>query len=510
MFTKFKYNTQAIRLTVILVLTVLLLLPACGGEKAPIDKTKLIILHVNDLHAKIGKFASIAGYAAKVKKENPDADVLLLNGGDNFSGNPAVDLYEPRAEPMYKLMGMMGFDAMAIGNHDFDYGQEALKRFIDNVGCPNLLANVQSQSPQFPQPPAFTVIKTKNHVKVAILGLLQVSKSSGIPSSHPKNLTGLTFHDPIETALKYRHLRNDNHVFLALSHMGFRSDVFLAGKMSELDLIVGGHSHTRVKEPTETNGVLITQAGGNGYYVGHIELTLEDGKIIEKKGHLVDTRDIKEEDPKIKELADKYNNNPALNRVVAELPFSPRGKMELGNLITDGLRKLHELDIAFHNNGGIRARYLPQSVKVKDIYALHPFSNLVILLKMTPAEIRSLIVNDYNDSKRLAMQVSGLTYTITADENGLVKELKLTDTNGNKLDESKTYRVGMNSFMVSTYKFDHQDPGTSLGITNAESLRKFLEQNQIPEQDIKKTRIFEIKPEKEKKDTSKDTKTDPY
>lgn len=505
-----RYNIPVIRLTVLLVFAVLALMPACGGEKAPTGTTKLIILHVNDVHAKIGKFAKIAGYAAKIKKENPDADVLLLNGGDNFSGNPAVDLYEPKAEPMYRLMGMMGFDAMAIGNHDFDYGQEPLKRFMDNVGCACLLANIQSNSPLLPQPQAFTVIKTKNHLKIAILGLLQVSKSTGFPSSHPKNLTGLTFMDPIETALKYRHLRNENHVFLALSHMGFRNDVILADKMSELDLIVGGHSHTRITEPEETSGVLITQAGGNGYYVGHIELTLENGKVIEKKGRLIDTRDIAEEDLKIKELADKYNDNPALNKVVTELPFSPKGKMELGNLITDGLCRLHNLDIAFHNNGGIRARFLPQAVKVKDIYALHPFSNLVVMIKMTPAEIRSLIINDYNRGKRADLQVSGLTVTITAGEDLLVKELKLSDTKGNPLDENKSYTVAMNSFMASSYKFDHQDPGTSLGITNAQSLKKFLEEQQVTEQEIKKTRIFVSKPgNNENKDNNKDKEYNP-
>jgi 5'-nucleotidase/UDP-sugar diphosphatase len=463
-----------------------------GSEQGqPETEARIIIFHVNDMHANIDNFAKIAWYVTQEKRTNTDADVFFFNAGDNFSGNPVVDQYEPKGEPVRQLMNRMGFSAMTLGNHEFDYGREILKNVIEKAKFPILCANINVKEGPFPQTRPFTILKTGKGIKIAVLGLIQVSKDTGIPSTHPQNLKGLTFRDPIETSLEYRHLKKETNAFIALTHLGYETDETLAREMGELDVIVGGHSHTLVKDLRETNGVLIAQAGGSAKYLGRIELLLENGRVIKKSGKVIDVASIKNEIPELKEMIAKFNDNPVLNRVIAALPRPIKGKLELGNLVTDASRNIHHLDIMFHNPGGIRSNQLEKTVKLKDIYSLHPFGNQVIQFRMTPAEIRSLITYDYRKAKMLDLRVSGVEYLVTASRGHRVKSIRLQDREGRLLDENKTYRVGMNSYIAATYTFNHRDPGKSLTVTLAETMIRYLKQGKDVCSGIDKLRTFE-------------------
>jgi 2',3'-cyclic-nucleotide 2'-phosphodiesterase (5'-nucleotidase family) len=457
--------------------------PEAGG--------RIIIFHVNDMHGRIDNFAKIARVVARERETNTGADVFFLNAGDNFSGNPIVDQYEPKGEPVRQLMNRMGFSAMTLGNHEFDYGQEILKNVIEKAKFPILCANIKVKEGPFPQTRAFTILQTGKGIKMAVLGLIEVSKNTGIPGSHPQNLQGLTFLDPIETALEYRSLKKETNAFIALTHLGFETDRRLAEKMPELDVIVGGHSHTLVKDPRETNGVLIAQAGGGAGYLGRIELIIENGRVIKKSGNVIDVSSIKNEIPELKKMIAKFNDNPALNRVAAALPRPVKGNLELGNLITDSLRRIHRLDITFHNPGGIRSNQLGKTVRLKDIYALLPFGNQVIRFEMTPDEIRSLITYDYLKAKVPDLRVSGVEYLVTASLDHNVRAIRLRDRRGRLLDEDKTYRVGMNSYMAATYKFNHRDPGRSLMVTLAETMIQYLKEGKDVCGGIHRRRTFE-------------------
>ncbi len=275
-------------ISIIIVLVVSMLPAGCSGSSrpAPGEETRIIIFHVNDPHAKIDSYPKMAWLVAEARKTNPH--VYLMNAGDNFSGNPVVDLANPKGEPVRLLMNAMGYDAMALGNHEFDYGQGVLKNFMQKSNFPVLCANVKvGPSGIIPQPEPFKILTTSNGIRIAVLGLIQVDKDNGIPATHPKHLGGTTFSNPLEAAVKYRHLRKDNQVFIALTHVGLGNETKLAKKMAELDLIIGGHSHTAIANPKETNGVLITQAGGHGQYIGRIELVVKDGKVIKKSGRLI-------------------------------------------------------------------------------------------------------------------------------------------------------------------------------------------------------------------------------
>ncbi len=439
---------------------------------SPADETRIIIFHYNDAHAKIESLPKIAWYVAEERKKNEH--VFFLNGGDNFSGNPVVDMAEPKGEPVRLLMNMMALDVLTLGNHEFDYGQQVLNNFMRQANYAIICANVKMNTDALPQPDPFKILTTKNGIKIAVLGVVEVSRETGIPSSHPQNLKGLIFSDPIETAKTFRSLRKDNQVFVLLSHMGMEDDVVLSNQMGELDLIVGGHSHTTILEPKTYNGVLITQAGGQGQFLGRIELIVKNGKVIQKSGSLIEVKTIKEGIPEMEKMVATFNDNPVLDSVVGTLSRSLYGNYELGHLVTDSIRISHHLDIAFHNSGGIRASKLGKKVTVKDIYTLNPFGNRVICIKMTPEEIRSLLRSDFERYKTLDIKISGISYTVKYTPDFKVTDIDIRDLNGKRLDETKTYLVGMNDYMTLTYKFDHQDPGKSLEVTLAQTVMDYL------------------------------------
>lgn len=438
------------------------------------DETKIVIFHINDVHSHIDNFAKIAKLIDDERKINPD--VFFMNAGDNFTGSPIVDHYVPKGEPILELMNRLKCDVQVIGNHDFDYGQTILKSFVKRANFPIICANVKVYGGDISQPEPYVILKTKNGLKIAILGLIQIDEDTQIPSTLPKNIEGLVFPNGIEVAKGFRYLKKRSNIFIALSHLGYEDDEILTKEMPELDIIIGGHSHTIIENPKNTNGVLITQAGAYGEYLGKIVITLKNGQIIKKRGELIDLNSFKKENPEIKALIAKYNDNPELNRVLTRLTKPIVGNSELGSLMTDAVRNILGFDIVFQNSGGIRMDKLEGEVTIKDVYTLFPFDNEVVQFKMTPAEIRTLIKFDYERYKYTDLMVSGIKYIVKHTITNEVKAIELINEKGEFLDESKTYNVGLNSYVSSVYKFSHKDPGRSLKTGVADAIIQYLKQ----------------------------------
>jgi len=458
----------------------------------------IVIFHMNDIHAQIDNFATIAPVIENERKKNPN--VFFMNAGDNFSGNPVVDQYIPKGEPMLQLLNRLKVDVLELGNHEFDYGQEILKNFMKKARFPMICGNVKVVSGGgaiLRQPKPYVILKTKKGTKIAVLGVIQTGNDTHIPSTHPDRVKGLVFSDGVETAQQYRYLKKKNNVFIALTHLGADGDEVLAQKMGELDIIIGGHSHTIIKDPKQINGVLITQAGSNAKYLGRIEFTVKNGKITEKKGELIELASLTVEDPVIKAMIIEFNNNPELNRVIAALPMELIGYDRLGNLVTDAVRNVDRLDMAFHNGGGIRVDRLGKEVRVKDVYAMLPFENDIVLFEMTPAEIKSLIKYSYQKQGGLDLKVSGVEYTVLVQREPppgnrrIFKDVELRDEAGQLLDESKTYKVGVNDYIAGSYKFSHSDPGRALKTIIAPVLIRYLEAGGDICKNIEKIRTLE-------------------
>jgi len=446
---------------------------SCASLPPAPPEARLVIFHFNDVHGKIDNFAKVAAIVDAERRQG--GDVLLFCAGDNFTGNPVIDQYEPPGEPMLELLNRLGVDLMTLGNHEFDFGLENLKRFAARARFPVVSANIRSDPAGFPQLKPYVELVTKSGVRLAVFGVIQVESGSGLPSTHPDRVKGLSFSEPLRKALEMRKLRRRSHVLLGLTHLGYDVDVKLAEQMPELDAIIGGHSHTRV-DPAETvNGVLVAQAGSDNRFLGRVELRLRDGRVVEKKGELIELEGRSVEDPELKAMIARFNHNPAFERVIAEAPFAIEGRDALGSLMTDAMRWAHGLDVAFQNEGGIRLNRLGERITLKDVYTLDPFGNQVIEIAMNAEEIRSLIRDSFQKGGNIDLQVSGLTYTVRTDAERRIQEILLRGPNGQPLAEGRAYKVGLSSYVASSYEFKHRDPGRALAATTAEALIRFLE-----------------------------------
>ncbi|RXQ95885.1 bifunctional metallophosphatase/5'-nucleotidase [Ancylomarina salipaludis] len=458
----------------LLFLLILLCIGACttnnsNDEPNQPDQPRsenIVILHMNDMHATINNFPKIAAYINQVRENNDN--VFLLSAGDLFSGNPVVDQYSEKGYPMIDLMNRLKFDASAIGNHEFDYGQDILNKRISQADFPFICANMDTKGANLNQPEAYITLKTKTDFPIIVLGLIETQTKIGdryIPSTHPDKVEGIHFPYYKYTTGDYTELKKSNNLFVVLSHLGQGSDRTLADTYNEIDLIIGGHSHSVISSPYRQNNALICQAGSNGNYIGRIDIKIEDGLILSKTAKLIKVENLSETDSEIGSIVSEYNKNPVLDQVIAQNLAEFSNKDELGSLMTDAINWKLKTNIAFQNSGGIRSWLPVGDIKIGDVYELDPFNNEVIVFEMTASEIRSLI----NSANSGDLKVAGINYRYLGQG-----EIQLENYDGSLLDETKTYKVGLSSYIASAYTFNHSDAGQNSFIISADCLIDFL------------------------------------
>jgi len=264
-------------------------------------------------------------------------------------------------------------------------------------------------------------------------------------------------------------------MLVGLTHLGIEGDISMAQKYPQFDLIIGGHSHTVMEVPRVENGVTIVQTGSQLKSVGKTTLTVEGGKITGIDYELISLDALNGRNPSVQADIDRYNDNEEMNRVLAQAVTPVTGKEELGAMMADAVTAISGVDIAVQNIGGIRIPFLAEgNILYRDIFRLDPFGNQVVVINMTVSEIKSLLVNSYNRSKKIDLIVSGMTYTAMINGNGICVDVEMKGLDGQLLDLAKTYKVGMNSYISSSYSFDHVDPGTVNYETTSQTLISFL------------------------------------
>lgn len=257
---------------------------------------KITILHTNDQHSRIepfeatnaknpnqGGFARRASLVQRIREQ--EKAVLLLDAGDIFQGTPYFNFYGGEVE--FKLMSMMGYDAATMGNHDFDNGLEGFKKVLPHAQFPFICSNYDFKNTIVEGLTHPYKIFNKNGIRVGILGVgIQLEGLVG-----KKQYQETQYLDPIEMAQHYADfLRKEKKcdLVICLSHLGFDyrnnpkkiSDKVLASATQGIDLIIGGHTHTFLKEPvmlTNKAGktVLVNQVGWAGLYLGRIDFYLD-------------------------------------------------------------------------------------------------------------------------------------------------------------------------------------------------------------------------------------------
>ena len=428
------------------------------------DETEIAIISVNDMHANIDLFPKFATMVDSLRAVYPD--LLVLSAGDNRTGNPVNDQYDPVNYPMIELMNRTGFDLCAVGNHEWDGSIASLQNDIERADFPFLCANVSFPKTVNLDIKPFVTIEQQG-VKMAVVGMIEI-RHDGIPGAHPDKLKGLNFERPEVVLPEYKYLRNENDVVVLLSHCGLEDDLELAQDNPWLDAIIGGHTHTLIEHPSETNGVLITQSGSHLKNATLVKLRVKDHKVIGKEAIVLDVNKVRKEKPEIKQLVNEFNDAPALNEPIAVAKTKFETPEELGCLITDALREVSGADFAFQNTGGVRITHLKKGpITVKDVYSIDPFNNEVVVYKMTGAQVKKFILNTYRKNGGYPSYVSGMNYSVSDDGNTVwINDAGFSTHN--------VYKVAMNSYMASTVTIESEDEGQSMFMTSEEMMIEFL------------------------------------
>ena len=430
------------------------------------NETELVILSVNDMHANIDMFPKFATLVDSLRAIYPD--MLLFSAGDNRTGNPVNDQYDPVNYPVITLMNEVGFDLCAVGNHEWDGNIVSLQDDIERAKFPFICANVFIPETVNLDIKPFVTMEHQG-VKMAVIGMIEV-RHDGIPGAHPDNLKLVSFKRPEVVLPDYKYLRNQNDVVILLSHCGLEDDMELAQANPWLDAIIGGHSHTLIEKPGETNGVLITQSGSHLKYATLVKLRVKGHKVIGKEAIVLDVNKVRKEKPEIKKLVDAFNDAPALNEPIAMAKTKFETSEELGCLITDALREISGADFAFQNTGGVRVTHLKKGpITVKDVYSIDPFNNEVVVYQMTGAQVKKYILNTYRKNGGYPSYVSGMTYSVSEDGKTVWVNME-----GEEFSTKKVYKVAMNSYMASTVTIESVDDGQSMFMTSEEMMIEFL------------------------------------
>jgi 2',3'-cyclic-nucleotide 2'-phosphodiesterase (5'-nucleotidase family) len=423
------------------------------------EPVELRILHVNDFHGFVepykplgseellGGIAYLAGRANELRKEKPS---LLVSAGDMIQGDNWANLFQ--AESVIELMNKMRFDAMVLGNHEFDFGQEILKKRISEARFPILGANVEGLGALRPY-----IIKELKGIKLAIIGVV----TEDVPaSSHPRNVVGLKFTSPIGAVRKYmEELKGKADVIIVLSHIGYPADRMLAEKVKGIDVIVGGHSHTKITKPVTIGSTLIAQAWKHGKALGVLDLTVKDGEITKSEGHLEEIKPEKgKEDRDALVVVNKYKErvDVVLNVRIGEAEVDLDGEnvrrreTNLGNFITDIMRSSSGADAAIINGGGIRVSIRKGEMKAKDIYSALPFDNYIVAIKLTGKQMKEALehgVSGVENEEGRFPQVSGLAFKYSPSEKrgSRIKEISIA---GKPIQFDREYIVATNDFMA--------------------------------------------------------------
>ena len=427
---------------------------------------EIVILSVNDMHSSIDMFPKFATMVDSLRAVYPD--LLLFSAGDNRTGNPVNDQYEPVNYPMIELMNRLGFDLCTVGNHEWDANIGALHDDVERAKFPFLCANVTIPNDVDLDFEPFEIFESQG-VKMAVIGLIEV-RHDDIPGTHPDNVAKVGFKRPNIVLPQYRYLRDENDVVILLSHCGFEDDMELAQANPWLDAIIGGHSHTLIDHPSQANGVLITQSGSHLKYATLVKLKVKDHKVVNKEAVVLNVNGVRKEKPEIKQLVNEFNQAPQLNRALAVAKTKFENPEEVGCMMTDAIREISGADFAFQNTGGVRINYLNKGpITVKDVYSIDPFNNDVVVYKMTGAQVKKFILNSYRKNGGFPSFVSGMSYTVGDDERSV-----WVNMDGGNFSTNKVYKVAMNSYMASTVTIESEDDGQSMFKTSEEMMIDFL------------------------------------
>lgn len=436
------------------------------------------ILHTNDLHGHflpeeaewlegrpaLGGFERLDAEVDHLRATRPRKSVLLLDGGDQLTGTPLSDLVVDGSKggAMNRFFALLDYDAWAVGNHEFDKGLDNLMAYTEASPMIPLSANLRAPDGVAPLLPnqQFSHVFERGGVKVGVIGAT-TEQLKGLMSKDDFGRLKLL---SVEEAVKAEVERLDpvTDVLVVLSHIGYDSDARLARFVPGIDLIVGGHSHTRMYEASRVGETWIVQAGSYCRTLGVLDLVVEDDRITKLDYQL---RELRQEtapgapSPEVSALTRTYKEEleRVFGEVVSEAPEllgrDYHRESALGRWITDALRETAGTDVGLYNGGGIRSDIAPGPVTKGDLFNVFPFGNEVMVFEILGQDLQALVLKNViaeRDKRRGFLPISGVTWT-WRERNG-APELVEVRVGASALDLGRLYTVATNSYIAEQWE----------------------------------------------------------
>ena len=438
------------------------------------------ILHTNDFHMyllggttkdkkPVGGSARIYTVVQQERAYNPDR-TLLVDAGDAIGGGPPIGAFFD-GKDVIEVYNAMGYNYATFGNHEFDWGKDLLAQRVSEAKYTYICSNIIDTKTNSTFMSKSYDIKPFGFVKLGIFGLTTPQLPILV---NPNGIQGLEILDPVKTATNMVSTLQDNSNFIVLlSHLGYTGtdyytgslgDKELAAKVSGINLIIGGHSHTVLSKPDVVNGTYIVQTGSYGYNLGDVkiyfETTANSARVVKIDYKLIPITGDIQEDPTIASIIKPYNDEitKKMSEVIGEaLVDLDQSKIRLeetnlGDFIADWMRETAKADITITNGGGIRASIPKGPITVGTIYTVLPFNNLLLLLELKGSDILAALENGFSQYEAKAgrfPQISGIRVKVNLKNPPGKRVVEVTLTDGTPLDPNKVYKVATNDFMAA-------------------------------------------------------------
>ncbi|MDF2840990.1 MAG: LPXTG-motif cell wall anchor domain protein, partial [Clostridia bacterium] len=433
-------------------------------------KKAISLLSMNDFHgslagdAKNPGIAKIATYLAAENKANPNG-TILLSAGDMFQGSADSNLLY--GMPVLAAMNDMGFEAMAVGNHEFDWGLDKLRELSNKAEFPFLAANIvekgTNNTPDFAEK---YIIINRNDMNIGIIGL---ATPETLTKTKAENIAAYDFIDSAQAvnALVPKLKKAGADIVVVLSHLGGSQDsktkeitgeaAVFAKAVTGVDAIITGHSHSTIAGTV--NNIPIVQAYYNGRSVGHIDLIIDSktNQVVEKNAYVDNTVVTATEDVRVKNWFDFALStiapikNEAVGKAGVTLPHNTKEVQVtlLGQWATDVMRKAAKADIAIQNGGGLRRDIPAGDITMGLMYEIMPFDNTLFTFELTGKQVRAALEHGIMPETFAPGQFSGVMvkYDSSKAKGERILEVKLPD--GSLLDDNAMYKVVTNDFQAT-------------------------------------------------------------
>ncbi|KAH9276471.1 hypothetical protein BASA83_001170 [Batrachochytrium salamandrivorans] len=457
---------------------------------------KLTLLHTNDIHTHFNEFNSggvdctaknradnkCYGGVARIKSvvdsyRNRSSNVVLFDAGDQFQGTLYFNTYGGAASS--EFMNALKYDAMALGNHEFDLGLTALSDFVKSLNFPVLSSNIDFKTAPILKKAGVKPYIVLHKYSLGIIGF--ITNTTSDITLGGKNITFYNPSGPVQQYVKELRSYGIKRI-ICVSHNGYNEDMYLASNTYGVDLIVGGHSHSLLLKNTslpqvqgpyptsvtnkEGKTTWIVQAHRYGDYLGHLELEWDkhDNMLPPRGDPILLDQNVTQHTAtqnRVVELSQAFANltQKIVGFATDDFPVGPcfNGECAIGDLLADCMLEpelVNGAQIAMTNTGGIRASFQKGNISYADVVTMLPFGNVVVSFSYTGAQLKALFENAAAMHNQLTNkpvltvpQWAGIQFAFDAT---LPEGQKVTSATvgGKPLDLTATYKILTNDFVA--------------------------------------------------------------